>query len=168
MASGVEIIGMPQLQARLHAVGTVGLPMMKLLAAATVTESKALVARRTSNLSRTINVQSVTPVSATVVASANYAAFVEFDTRPHEIRPTRAAALAWASQGGFTRLTGSIRTPSARRRLGGTGTASDLTFAMVVHHPGTKAQPFLRPGAQKAIETVGLDKVVVAAWDSKL
>jgi hypothetical protein len=51
----------------------------------------------------------------------DHALFVELGTSPHEIRPTNPdGVLAWTA-GGVTH------------------------FAKVVHHPGTQAQPYLRP-----------------------
>jgi hypothetical protein len=32
-------------------------------------------------------------------------------------------------------------------------------------HPGTKARPFMLPGARKAIEGAGLKSAVVTAWN---
>jgi hypothetical protein len=38
-------------------------------------------------------------------------------------------------------------------------------FARVVHHPGTKPQPFLVPGAQQAIkDNLGAD-VIIRDWN---
>lgn len=62
-----------------------------------------------------------------VSTNVEYAPYVENGTRPHIIRPRRAKALAF--------------------RVGGR-----LVFAQVVHHPGTKAQPFL----SRAVREVGV------------
>ncbi|GIH26069.1 hypothetical protein Aph01nite_43790 [Acrocarpospora phusangensis] len=51
-------------------------------------------------------------------AHAPYAAWVEYGTAPHIIRPNSKKALHW---------------PTARHPVA------------VVHHPGTRAQPYLRP-----------------------
>jgi hypothetical protein len=56
---------------------------------------------------------------ATIGTDVDYAAYVEFGTRPHEIR----------SHGDY---------PLRNRRTG-------QVFGRVVHHPGTQAQPYLRP-----------------------
>lgn len=63
--------------------------------------------------------------SGIVEATAPHAKFVEDDTRAHEIRPRRAAALRW-EQGG------------------------EVRFARVVRHPGTRGKPFMGPAAIKA------------------
>lgn len=73
---------------------------------------------------------------------ANYAPFVEFGTAPHLIRPVNARVLANAK-------TGEI-------------------FGTLVHHPGTKANPFMEriiASAQPDIDTLfgqALDKVTAA------
>jgi len=54
----------------------------------------------------------------TIGSDLNYAAMVHDGTRPHIIRPRRAQAL--------------------RFRVGGR-----IVYARVVHHPGTRARPFL-------------------------
>lgn len=50
--------------------------------------------------------------------NVEYAIFVEKDTKPHIIRPKKAKALYWKGAGHPRKI---------------------------VHHPGTKAQPFLEP-----------------------
>lgn len=55
---------------------------------------------------------------ATVFFDTDYAAFVNDGTRPHIIRPKNARAL--------------------RFRVGG-----QIVYARVVHHPGTRPNPFL-------------------------
>lgn len=49
------------------------------------------------------------------------ALIVETGSRPHEIRPHAGGVLAWR------------------------GADGKMAFAKVVHHPGTRAQPYLRP-----------------------
>ena len=160
-----QITGVPQLIARLHAVQAVPPNLMADLAISAVQEMKLLVPRKTANLAASIGIDSVTPTQAIIVATANYAAFVEFDTAPHDITPNAKKALAWVGNPSLRRLTGSARTASSRRRLGGTGTSADFTFATIVHHPGTNAQPFMYPGAEAAIESFGLGDRVVIAWN---
>jgi hypothetical protein len=60
-----------------------------------------------------------------VHARAPYAAWVELGTLPHTIRPVNARALRWINESG-------------------------IHFASIVHHPGTRAQPFLRPALTAA------------------
>jgi len=52
-----------------------------------------------------------------------YAMFVEYGTRPHEIRPVNARALRFEMGGG-------------------------TVFATLVRHPGTRPQPFIRETAE--------------------
>lgn len=56
-----------------------------------------------------------------VEARAAHAAYVEYDTRPHIIRPKTAKMLRFKNRRG------------------------EWVFAKQVMHPGTKAQPFMRP-----------------------
>lgn len=143
--------GKSQLEARLHAIGGTGTAsLMRQFGLGTVREAKLLVHRKTGNLGRSIRVQSVTATSATVVAGANYAAFVELGTRPHEIAPKTARVLAW---GGARRLSGALRSG-----------AKPEFFAMRVHHPGTRPYPYLIPGAKIAVQKGGA-QVIVNAWD---
>ena len=146
-----EIKGVPQLRARIKAL-TPSPDLMRKLALASIREQKILVPRKTGNLGRSIRLGAVTPTRAETVATANYAAYVERGTRPHVIVPKRAKALRWAA-GGNARLSG-------RPRTGG-----QVRFAKRVRHPGTKARPFMIPGAQKALDNVGLKGIVVEAWN---
>jgi len=54
----------------------------------------------------------------------NYALFVHFGTRPHDIRPTKRKALRWEKNGVFH-------------------------FAKTVHHPGYKGDPFMERAADR-------------------
>lgn len=60
-----------------------------------------------------------------------YAAYVEFGTRPHQIKPK--------SSGGTLAFTVNGR----------------KIYAKVVNHPGTKAQPFVRPAFEAWVERLG-------------
>ena len=171
------IQGYASLQRRIAAIKgpVLGKDIMNTLAHASVNESKNIVTHKTSNLSRSIHVGTVTDMSAEVVASANYALFVEENTRPHEIRPTHAAALAWATTAAGSRQTGSL-TAAARRGSMGLGgkikmlgvvgpSSGPVQFAKVVHHPGTTGQHYMRKGAEAAIKGAGLLDRVIIAWN---
>jgi phage gpG-like protein len=67
---------------------------------------------------------------AVVGTNVEYAPYVEFGTGPHEITPTDADALAFD--------------------IGG-----ETVFAHRVMHPGTPAQPFMRPAARKTAANLG-------------
>ena len=127
--------------------------MMEQLGLSAIREQKLLVPRKTGNLGRSIGLGSITSTSVITQAGANYAVFVELGTRPHDIVPKRAKALRWAA-GGTARLSGAPRS------------GGPVQFAKRVHHPGTRAQPFMVPGAKRAIAAVGgLKDIVVKLWN---
>lgn len=139
-----------------------------------VQRAQERVPRKTTNLFRTIRVAEVDEnlQRVRVVAGGDrevgYAAHVEFGTRPHVIEPRpgrrgrngRPAMLAWGSRDAATgaattrRLSGSLRRGSV-----------PTTFRRRVNHPGTRAQPYLRPGAEQALREVGLSEAVVQVWN---
>lgn len=118
-----------------------------------VREQKLLVRRKTGNLGRSIRLASATETTAVTVATANYAGFVEFGTRAHEITPNAKRALRFAASASGRRLTGSPRTGAA------------VIFATRVHHPGTKPYPFMLPGAKRAVSAEGVEGIV-SVWNS--
>ena len=146
-------------QRRLTAISTVklGPTLMRKLALQATADAKLLVPRKTGNLGRSIHVGVVTSTAAQVVASANYAAYVEHGTGPHEITPNAKKALRWVAAGYSKRLSGTAT--KATQAAGG------FAFAKVVHHPGTKAHPYMMPGAVSAVAKAGLAEVVVTAWN---
>lgn len=150
MAATFVITGQRQLQARLTAMGKAPREMLREVGIRGVAEAKHLVPRRTGNLGRTIRIGAISQTHVEIRAggqlNVGYAAAVEHGTRPHVILPKRAKALAW---GGARTLGGRVRSGSA-----------PTNFARRVNHPGTKAQPFLIPGLEKALRIVGLDKIV--------
>lgn len=88
--------------------------------------AKAIAPVDTGNLKNTISTDIAGDgLSAEVTANADYAAHVEYGTRPHVIRPRNASMLAF-KVGGVT------------------------VFAKEVNHPGTAAQPFMTPAAERA------------------
>jgi hypothetical protein len=147
-----ELQGYSQLQARLHAMSASTPALMKTIGLQVVREAKLEVHRKTGNLGRSIHVSGATATHATVVASANYAAFVELGTRAHVITPRAAKALRWAASPGGARLTGSPRKGAA------------VLFAKVVHHPGSKPYPFLLPAARKVAAMLRLSPII-DAWN---
>jgi len=134
---------------RLQALGEER-PVLRVLQIDTVREAKLLVPRKTGHLGRSIVPGVLTPTHAQVEARTPYAGFVELGTRPHEIRPRKAKVLAW---GGVRRLSGALARGSAPTH-----------FAMLVHHPGTRAQPYLVPGAVKAVGHI--KDAIVRLWNS--
>jgi hypothetical protein len=154
---GVEFIGAKALSKRLHAIEN-GRVILQKLQLDTTAEAKRLVPRKTGNLGRSIAPGMLTTRDALVVARARYARYVELGTRPHVIRPRNASVLRFPAKGTPVTLSGRARTAAVR---GGGAYA----FAKEVHHPGTKAKPFLVPGARKAVERGGLKDVVIGLWN---
>ena|SRR5438128_1943173 len=148
----MSLIGAGQLESRLNAIGhTQGL--LHSLALQVVREQKLLVPRRTGNLARSIQIQSVSSTQAVVVALAGYAAYTEYGTRPHQIVPVRRKALRFAI-GKNARLSGSPRKGAA------------VVFAKRVRHPGTRGMHWARRGAEAAIGKGHLADVIIGLWNS--
>lgn len=134
-----DLRGYGQLQARFRAVERAPEKMLQRTALLAVRYQKQLAPVRTGNLRRTIHLGRVTPREANTIASARYAAPVEFGTRPHDIRPRRRKVLKFSAGG-------------------------RVVFTQHVRHPGTKAQPFMVPGAKRALKETGVD-AIVQAWN---
>lgn len=64
------------------------------------------------------------------VSKAPYASYVEYGTREHEIKPTKARVLAFRVRG-------------------------QLVYARKVQHPGTKPHPYMRPAVQHWVGRLG-------------
>lgn len=153
MSTMVRLIGAKELGARMRALGDTKVYLGR-MAVAGVEEAKRLVPRRTGNLARTIRIGRVTAQSAEVLAggrvNVGYAAAVEFGSRPHTIVPRYRKALAW----------GGARTLGGRLRKGATATH----FARKVHHPGTRAKPYLVPGVREGVRRVGAE-LFIEQWN---
>lgn len=137
---GARVLGIGQLQTRLRAIRP-SMEMNRTIALAVLASQKREAPVRTGNLRRSIRLGAVNQSSAYTVASANYAAPVEYGTRPHEIRPRRRKALRWQAGDGGVR------------------------FARVVRHPGTRANPFMRRGAEMAGLGNIVREYVIRAWN---
>ena len=146
----MAVKGLSQLLSRFEAIKP-NPKLMRNLALQAVKEQKLHAPVKTGNLRRSILVGTVTDRYAETKATANYAAFVELGTRAHTIRPRNRKALRFAV-GGNARLSGSPRS------------GAPVIFAKRVRHPGTKAKPFMVPGATKAVRDLGAD-FVVRAWN---
>jgi hypothetical protein len=81
--------------------------------------------RKTGNLASTI-VKEVRDGEAAVNVLASYAVYVVNGTRPHVIRPTNALVLAFEVAGG------------------------KMVFTRLIHHPGTKPNPFMQRATEDA------------------
>lgn len=125
---------------------------MQALGLSAVREQKLRVRRKTGNTGRTIRVEQLTDTS--VVTSAGGAAvFLEEGTRPHTITPRAAKALRFAASAAGRRLSGTPKVGAA------------VVFARVVHHPGTKPYPFMKPGAEAAVASSGTLGVIIKRWN---
>ena len=145
--------GMAALERRLKAIGEAR-PMLRVLQIATVAEAQARVPRKTGHLQRSIRPGPVYADYAIVEAKTPYAAAVEFGSKPHVIRPKNRKALAWTASGAGRRLSGRARV-----------NAGAFIFAGLVNHPGTKAKPYLVPGAKAAVEKGKMRDVIVTRWN---
>ena len=155
---GVDFRGLPQLRRRLKNIQD-GKRILFVLQTDTVAEAKKRVPRKTGNTRRTIRPGYLARTEA-LVKAGGAAAYLEHGTKPHVIRPKNAKALRFPASGAKTTLGGRVRTGELRR-LG----AGAYVFAGEVHHPGTKPQPFLLPGAKAAASKGGLKDVVVSLWN---
>ena len=146
------LYGYDALQARFRRLGQVDSRLMQMILTKASAEAKLRAPRRTGNLRRTIGFTQLSATSGRVFARASYAAAVEKGSRPHIIVPRRASVLAF-TLGPGARLTGSARV------------GANMIFTMRVHHPGTKAKPYLLPGVRAAIAGSGMANVVKEAWN---
>lgn len=99
--------------------------------------------KKTGKMARSIRVEFTDPMTVSVTASV-IAKYVEYGTKPHVIRPVRAEYLVFKSKSGQW-----VRTKK-------------------VNHPGTKAQPFIRPVVNEVFKDLGesLGKMGAALNDS--
>lgn len=142
-----KLEGLPELNRRLNAI-TKNQDLLRDIQIHAVARAKTIVPRKTSALGRSIHPGASGPDFAIIEATAPYAAYVELGTRPHVIRPRNKRLLSWTEG---KRLSGRPRTGAA---------AGARFFARVVHHPGTKPQPYLVPAAKWALDKVGITKII--------
>lgn len=151
------IVGLSQLDGRLNALTNIGSREgMGQLGESAVREQKLLVHRKTGFTGRSIGLDEVSNTGFTTIASGA-APFLEFGTRAHIIKPVKAKVLAWASGpagGSGRRLSGATRK----------GYSGPMSFAKIVHHPGTRPYPFMLPGLEKVVTRLG--DFIVSAWNS--
>lgn len=155
---GIEFRGLPQLRKRLHNIQD-GRAILGKLQTDTAYEAKKRVARKTGNTGRTIRPGYLTRSEA-LVKAGGAAAYLEYGTKPHIIRPKNKKTLRFPAAGVSTTLGGRVRTGEVRRLGKGA-----FVFAGEVHHPGTKPKPFLLPGAKAAAERGGMKDIVIGLWN---
>lgn len=155
MASGVSVRGIPQLRARLAGLSKARGQLTREWAIKTTALAKVKHRpnKKTGVTSASIAPRLVTPTRAEVKAGGA-AVFLEQGTKPHDIVPRRRKALRFAdtANGGSARLSGAPRT------------GSRVVFRKRVHHPGTRAYPFMRPAAREAAQGLGVG-TLVDAWN---
>jgi HK97 gp10 family phage protein len=126
MSLTVEIKGLPELQQDIKRAGGDAKPLVKAALFNSVTRMQRNIRERaphkTGSLQRSILTQVDYP-NAQVSADEKYAEYVEYGTKPHIIMPKNKKALYW--KGAFSPVT-------------------------VVHHPGTKANPFFKTGVENS------------------
>lgn len=153
------LMGMGTLERKILALSGPAAPaqIMTLLGLGTVREAKLMVHRKTGNTGRTIHLAEVDGSHALVTA-AGAAIYLEDGTKPHLITPNAAKALRWASSSsaGF-RLSGK---PSSAK-----GGVIGWRFAKVVHHPGTRPYPFMKPGAIAALQSAGVAEPILTVFN---
>lgn len=135
-----QLIGAKGLYARLRAVQKAPAGLMRTLGLRAIRYQKQEAPVRTGNLRRTIHLARANAVEAVTVASARYAPAVELGTRPHIIRPRRRKVLRFSAGG-------------------------RVVFTQMVRHPGTKAKPFMVPGARRALAEQAGVKPIIDAWN---
>jgi len=113
-------------------------------------EMKIQAPKKTHELADSV-IRARTEYGFKVYPTAPHTVFVVKGTKPHEIRPRFAKVLRFFPSA-LMLAGGGSRTGS---RLGGPTTLSGMQagalkpiFAMVVHHPGTKPNPFIRRTAE--------------------
>lgn len=114
-------------------------PYIRKMGRAILGRSRALTPVRTGELrarQRVIFRITRTTVEAQIEARTSYAMYVHEGTKPHDIRPKRVSTLRWVTAGSM---------------YGGGG----IHFAKLVHHPGTRAQPFMRRALQEIAAPAG-------------
>lgn len=154
------IIGMTALNARLSAISgpSANRVYMGQLGIRTVAAMKQRIAHKTRTTSRSLAVGRISADRVEIVGNQN-ALWLEQGTKPHIIRPKSKKALAWAASPAGRRLSGRARVSTRRGGNGG------MAFATLVHHPGTKAQPYIRESVQEAFARSGMAEAVIRRWD---
>lgn len=160
----MSVTGMDALIKRMEAIGEPQ-PVLRALQFAVIHEAQALAPRRTGNLQRSIVPGQISGTRATVNVNANYARYVEEGTglygpKHHRIEPGHV--MHWKGAGKGVSPGKVLRLSGRSRVVGGRSLASDV-FAMST--TGAKAQPYLLPGAKRAVEGSGLKDVIVKLWN---
>lgn len=155
-----RVKGARELGLRLEAIGDTQKQMTN-LANRTVFHAKRAARKfsKTRATSDSIKRGRVTDTSAEVSAKFG-AVYLEHGTRAHDIYARKRKALRFVGRQG--RASGQARLSGTARR-----SATDVVFVSTkykpVRHPGTKAQPFMRPSAERAVDEMG--GFIVEEWN---
>ena len=114
---------------------------------------------RTGRLRSSIKVH-VRGMNARLGTDVNYAPFVEFDTKKHEIKPKRGGVLAWPRKAGRT-TAGLGAGPQGTKK--GTGRAGFI-YARAVQHPGTTGAHMFRKRIDDSSKYLRIYRDQVARW----
>lgn len=88
-------------------------------------------------------------LSGQVAVGAKYGGYVHQGTRPHVILPRNKKMLAWRTAVGMSIKTRRFVYASKAGGVTQSKSKSVYSFAQIVHHPGTKANPFLQKAVDK-------------------
>lgn len=146
-----NVKGIPQLRARIEAISDTE-DLVKEMAAEGIREIKLETPRRTGNLSRNNTVGNLSKSGVEFINTAGYATFVHEGTRPHDIVARNAKALRIPASGS-ARLSGSPRS------------GGQVYFRKKVHHPGTKANPFMVRGLTNMLRHFGFSESLIKVWN---
>ena len=154
-----DVQGMDALVRRMKAIGEPA-PVLRALQLSVIHEAQALVPRKTGNLQRSIVPGAITGTSAVVSVNAKYGIYVEKGTGlygPKKQRIDPGKVMHWKGGGSSkVRLSGRSRVVKGR-------SLGDDVFARST--AGAKAQPFLEPGAKKAVAGSGLADIIIEQWN---
>ena len=95
--------------------------------------AQSLAPIKSGALRKSITISHTSKTHITIGPQAPYGAYVEFGTKPHDIRPKNKEYLTFKTRDGRW-----VRTK-------------------LVHHPGTKAQPYMRPAAEQVLSQIAPD-----------
>lgn len=134
MAFKIVVEGLTQLQDDARRAGANIKPLINLVISKSLGLAQANIRRqaphRTGNLQRSVMISSIVDMSGSVLVQERYGAYVEYGTKPHLILPKNKKALFWKGA---------------------------LNPYAVVHHPGTRANPFFMRGVDQSIPSIQLE-----------
>jgi len=153
----MTLVGGKELQRRLEAIRSSHgqRAMMGQLGNIVVAKAKEKVPQKTRELHRSIGITDLSDDRVVIAARKDYAPDVEFGTKAHVIRPRRRRALRFAVTSAGRRLSGSPRR------------GASVVFARRVKHPGTRAQPYMRPARDhvKRVAPAAMRESIIVRWN---